>query len=85
MYASKVGHEGFVRVLIEKGASLDTVDTSGRPALQLAVEPTPDGSRGHSEVVGVLIAAALAAGQDVNACLGSKARPGWHTSLNIKP
>jgi len=85
MYASKVGHEGFVRVLIEKGASLDTVDTSGRPALQLAVEPTPDGSRGHSEVVGVLIAAALAAGHDVNACLGSKARPGWHTSLNIKP
>ena len=52
---------------------------------------TPDGSvvekcfksssgRGHSEVVGVMIAAALAAGQDANACLGSKARPGWPTS-----
>jgi predicted regulator of Ras-like GTPase activity (Roadblock/LC7/MglB family) len=85
MYASKVGHEGFVCALIEKGASLDSVDTSGRPDLQPVVEPTPDGSRGHIEVVGVMIAAALAAGQDVNTCLGSKERPSWHTRLNLKP
>jgi hypothetical protein len=49
------------------------------------VEPTTDGSRGHIEVVGVMIAAALAAGQDVNTCLGSKERPSWHTRLNLKP
>ena len=36
----------------------------GRTALELAAE------NGHGKVVGMLIGAGMAAGQDVNACLG---------------
>ena len=38
---------------------------NGNVALELAAQ------YGHGEVVGVLIGAIMAAGQDVNACLGS--------------
>ncbi len=41
----------------------------GKTALELAAEA--NNGMSHSEVVGVLIAAGMAAGQDVNACLGS--------------
>ena len=58
-----------VEELISKGHELEECDKDGKTALELAAEA--NNGRCHSEVVGVLIAAGVAAGQDVNACLGS--------------
>ena len=58
-----------VAELISKGHDLKECDKDGTTALELAAEA--NNGRCHSEVVGVLIAAGVAAGQDVNACLGS--------------
>jgi ankyrin repeat protein len=72
MHASAGGHVDAVRLLLGKGASLQTVDKPvdkgalGKTALWYAAENR------HKVVVGLLITAGIAAGQDVNAACESE-------------
>ncbi|KAJ5152754.1 uncharacterized protein N7482_009232 [Penicillium canariense] len=48
-YAAEEGHEGVVRLLVEKGADIEARDTSGRTALSWAAE------KGHENIVRLLL------------------------------
>ena len=72
MYASQSGHEESVRALIEKGASLEDWAPLQLAAYAATAYRGNDPRLGHSEVVGVLIGAGMAAGLDVDACLGGR-------------
>ncbi len=63
-HAAKNGHGGVAEALLKGGCNPDIQDKHGRVALELAANYQ------KGEVVGMLIGAGMAAGQDLNACLG---------------
>jgi ankyrin repeat protein len=63
-WAARQGHAGVAQALLKAGCNKDIQDEDGKLALEIAAY------YGKDKVVGVLIGAGMAAGQDVNACFG---------------